>query len=355
MQLGNTTFDADVDLCKICGTCIALCLGTHARLAFAVGPVECRLRKYRDECNRIMPQWERDIKDNTSTQLKLPGVRKLHIFKWLLPHCKNWKPFMSDHNFDLYFPKLADLEERTLKRQKIEPQTFVPTNVLPDSVIEVLCDVYKRVLFVMRVMPYMYEIECIQFRTDLVDHIMGTVRVVAPDEVLFLVKPAVVPDVDMFYLHLSDALQSLAVQQEFRVSEIEVRCDALKTTAGGKSLTLLSRMAHLSERWSTNMGAVMSLLQAQFAFECACPYAEAYDEKEGVITPREGFDDELGTAIHVAIMDKPVLQHSMKMLHNEFLAMKCTFAKPVVSWVKRAWKLKMHKYRDLPGWVKKTF
>ncbi len=163
VQLGNTTFDADVDLCKICGTCIALCLGTHARLAFAVGAVECHLRKYRDECNRIMPQWERDIKDNTSTQLKLLGVRKLHIFKWLLPHCKNWKPFMSDHNFDLYFPKLADLEERTLKRQKIEPQTFVPTNVLPDSVIEVLCDVYKRVLFVTRVMPYMYEIECIQF------------------------------------------------------------------------------------------------------------------------------------------------------------------------------------------------
>ncbi len=69
---------------------------------FSVGAVERRLRKYRDGCNRILLSWERDIKENTACQLKLPGIRKLHIFKWLLPFCKNWKDFMADYTFDLY-------------------------------------------------------------------------------------------------------------------------------------------------------------------------------------------------------------------------------------------------------------
>ena len=84
-------------------------------IALAVGDVEHRLRKYRDACNRSLPLWARDIKEHKTENLKLPSVRKLHIFKWLLPHCKNWLDHLKDYAFDIYFPKLEDLESRNLK------------------------------------------------------------------------------------------------------------------------------------------------------------------------------------------------------------------------------------------------
>ena len=106
---------------------------------------------------------------------------------------------MADHTLDVYFPKLAELEERSLKRRKIEPQTFMPTTVLPDKVVKVLCDVYKHVLYVTRVMPYMYEEQCIAFRAEAVAHILGSVRVVpAPDEVC-TVEPIVCMETDTFF------------------------------------------------------------------------------------------------------------------------------------------------------------
>ncbi len=96
---------------------------------------------------------------------------------------------MGDHTFDIYFPKLAELEERSLKRCKIEPQEFVPTTILPDKVVDVLCEVYKRVVFVTRVMPYMYDEQCVEFRSDAVSHMLGSVVVIPPQMRCVLSKP----------------------------------------------------------------------------------------------------------------------------------------------------------------------
>lgn len=259
---------------------------------------------------------------------------------------------MADYTFDLYFLKLSELETRNLKCRKIEPQPFVCTTVLPDSVLDVLCDVYRKVVFVTRVMPYMYQQDCIEFRSDFVDHLLGSVRIVPPDELLVSVSPVVCMEVDLFYLHLSNALKPLAVQQDFRVTKVDM-FTCTKTTSGGKMLTLLNRMSYLTERWAQNMQAVLTLMQAQVAFDNVVPYSEAYDAAEGVVMPREGFEDELAAAVHVAVTDKPVLQHGMQMLRAEFLATKCSFAKPTVSWIKKAWKGKMNKYKDLPVWEQK--
>ncbi len=331
----------------------ALGMDSELKQSHKVGAVERRLRKYCDGCNRILPGWETDIKSYTTTNLKQPGVRKLHIFKWMLPHCKNWHEFMKDHNFDIYFPKLESLEERNCKRRKIEVvvPVFKPTNVLPNNVLDVLCDVYRKVVYVTRVMPYMYQEQCVEFCSDFIDHIMGTVRIVPPDEKLFQIEASECIEVDTFYLHLSSVLAPIAHEQEFRVTEADVRCDSMKTTIGGKSLTLLSRMAHTTERWATNMGMVMLLLQATVAFEDACPFAEALDEEEGVVTPREGFYIELQEAVHKTRTDLLVLQHSMAALRRDFCVIKCSFAPSVVLWVKRAVRLKEHKYRHLPGFV----
>ncbi len=278
---------------------------------FAVGAVERRLRKYCDGCNRVLPLWEKDIKDCTTTNLKLPSVRKLHIFRWLLLHCKHWQTFMQDHNFDLYFPKLLSLEEQNLKRRKIEPQIFEPTNVLPSKVLDVLCKVHCKVVYVMRVMPYMYTEECLEFRCDFVDHILGFVRVVAPEEEICIVQPVVCMEVDTFYLHLSEALQVVAKEQLFHQSQCDIRHDAVKTTVGGKSLTLLSRMAYVTQHWAQNMHQVITLMQAEIAYENACVFAIEYDECEGVQTPHKGFGDELEAAVRKAVTDKPVTSSTL--------------------------------------------
>ncbi len=298
-----------------------------------------------------MPAWEEDIKTHQTTNLKLPGIRKLHIFKWLLPHCKNWREYMKDHTFDVYFPKLEHLEEQNLKRQKIEPVVFKPTNVLLHSVLDVLCDVYRKVVYVTRVMPYMYTEECIEFWSDFVEHLLGIVRVVAQEEQMHQMKTSTCIEVDMFYLHLSLVLAPVAREQTFCVSEVDVKCDAMKTISGGRSLTLLNRMAHLTERWATNMGVVVSLMEATVALDACIPFVIAYDEAEEVITPREGFDEQLYEAVHKAVTDKPVLQHGMAALCREFCQTKCTFGKSVVSWVKRAVALKERKNTHLPGFV----
>lgn len=309
------------------------------------------MRKYRDGCNRILPAWEADIKSHQTTNLKLLGVRKLHIFKWLLPHCKNWRAFMRDHNFDIYLPKLECLEERNLKRRKIKMVVFKPTNVLPNAVLDVLCEVYKKVVYVTRVMPYMYQEHCVEFRCDFVDHILGTVQVVAPQEKLLQATFSTCVEVDTFFLHLSSVLAPVAREQEFCVTEADVKCDTVKTTTGGRSLTLLNRMAHVMDRWATNMGTVLQLMQATVTFESACVFTQEYDVKHGVITPREGFDVELQEAVHKAVTDKPILQHSMALLRHEFCNTRCSFAPSVVTWFKHAVALKEHKYRHLPGFV----
>ena len=260
---------------------------------------------------------------------------------------------MSDHTFDMYFLKLAQLEEQSLKRRKIEPQEFMPTTVLPAKVVDVLCDVYKRVVYVTRVMLYMYQEQCIEFRSEAVDHILGTVRVVPPQEALCTVQPVVCMETDTFFLHLSSALQPLAVQNDFFATEIEVCCSAIKTTSGGKSLLLLTKMSHLTEKWARNMQAVLTLMQADVAYSCATVYADEYDEKEGVVMPRKGFRDDLQVAVQRVLHDKPLLQREMHNLRQEFKATKCTFAKPAVAWISEVWRLKMYKYRHLPNWEKK--
>ncbi len=133
--------------------------------ALSVGAVEHRLRKYRDACNRCIPLRARDIRENKTQHLKLPSVRKLHIFKWLLPHCKNWVADLKEHDFSIYFPKLKELEDRNLKRLKIKPtkQTFANKTTLPDKVVEVLCEVYRKVVYVTCVQPYMYQEETVDF------------------------------------------------------------------------------------------------------------------------------------------------------------------------------------------------
>ena len=167
-------------------------------------------------------------------------------------------------------------------------------------------------------MPYMYTEECLEFRADFVHHIVGTVRVIAPEEEMLVLEPSVCIDVDMFYLHLSESLEPLAREQFFHQSECVMCDDAVKTTAGGKSYTLLSRMAHTTQRWAQNMQGVLSLMEAQVAYETACPFAVAYDEAKGVVTPRHGFENELAAAVHKAVTDKAVLQHSMAALRQEF-------------------------------------
>ncbi len=336
--------------------CFKLCLFAHfmwnsVHCCFAVGAVAQRLRKYHDGCNRVLPLWEKDIKACMTTNLKLPSVRKLHIFCWLLPHCKHWQTFMQDHNFDLYFPKLSSLEERNLKRRKIEPQIFEPTNVLPSKVLHVLCDVYRKVMYVTRVMPYMYTEECLEFRCNFVDHIVGFVRVVTPEEELCVAQPVVCMEVDTFYLHLSEALQVVAREKSFHQSHCDIRNDAVKTTAGGKSLTLLSRMVYTMHRWVQNMHQVLTLMQAKVAYASACVFAIEYDESEGVQTPRKGFADELDAAVHKAVTDKQILQHSMASLRHEFRATRCTFAPSTVDWFKHAVALKRAKYACLPSFV----
>ncbi len=119
--------------------------------------VKRRLRKYRDGCNQSLPLWIQDIREHKTEHLKLPSVRKLHIFRWLLPHCKNWSDHLNDHDFSLYMPKLKELEEWNLKRQKI--QAVVPAFAkltISDKVLEILCEVYQKVVYVTCVQPYMY-------------------------------------------------------------------------------------------------------------------------------------------------------------------------------------------------------
>ena len=145
-------------------------------VALSVGAVERQLRKYRDGCNRSLPLWAQDIKEHTTTQLKLPSMRKCHIFKWLLPHCKNWLDHLKDYDFYVYFPKLADLETHNVKCKKIkavEP-TFVKTT-LPDKVVDILCEVYCKVVFVTCVQLYMYEAHTLEFQSDYFDTILGFV------------------------------------------------------------------------------------------------------------------------------------------------------------------------------------
>ncbi len=137
------------------------------------------------------------------------------------------------------------------------------------------------------------------------------------------------------------------------MTEFDVCSPAVKTTSGGKTLSLLIKMSHLTDKWAQNMYAVMSLLQADVAYRYATVYADEHDDREGVITPRKGIEDDLQVAVQRSLSDKPVLQKAMHKLRQEFRTTKCTFAKPAVDWISEAWRLKMHKYHHLPCWEKK--
>ncbi len=87
---------------------------------------------------------------------------------------------MKDHDLDIYFPKLSDLEEHNLKCRKIKPvEPTFGTSTLPDKVLDVLCEVFQKVVFVTCVQPYMYAEESLEFVSDHVDTILGMVRVCA--------------------------------------------------------------------------------------------------------------------------------------------------------------------------------
>ncbi len=258
---------------------------------------------------------------------------------------------MKDYDFDVYFPKLTSLEDCNLKQRKIEPQVFTPTNTLPDTVVEVLCDVYRKVVYVTRVLPYMYNEQCVEFKSDFIDDILGTVRVVAPEEKLVQACVTTCVEVDMFYLHLSSALEPVARHKSFSSVECEVHCDAIKTTSSGKTLTLLHKMSHLTEQWATNMREVVSLLEAETAFKRACVFAIEHDTTTGVVTPQEGLGEKLYEVTWKAVNEKPILQHSMAALHRDFCQTTCSFVKPSVSWISRVVALKQHKYRHLPSYT----
>ncbi len=298
---------------------------------FAVGNVEHRLRKYRNGCNRLIPLWVQDIKEHKTEHLKLPSVCKLHIFRWLLPYCKNWSEHLKDHDFTLYLPKLKELEDRNLKCMKIEP--VVPNfriSVLPDKVIDVLCDVYKKVVFVTCVQPYIYEEKLAEFPTDFVHQIVGSIRVVTPEEELCEASVSVCMQIDRFFWHLHACLTPLAWDSSFFTDQCTMHDDAHKTTVGGKTLQLFGKMSQLSQQWNNNMRSVLSVLKAQIAIKGVSVFAE----EEG--TPVQGLDNELETAMQKACDDKPVLQEAMKGLHMECCAARVSFAKSNVAWVKIA-------------------
>ncbi len=225
---------------------------------------------YRDACNRALPQWTNNIAEHKMQYLKLPSIRKLHIFEWVLPHCKNWLPHLKDHDLDIYFPKLSDLEERNLKRRKIEPvePTFVKSTLL-DKVLDVLCEVFQKVVFVTCVQPYMYAEKSLEFVSDHVDTILGMVRVCAAPEELCSATVSVSVMVDRYFWHLHSSLASLAKSSSFSVDECDVRQDVHKTTTGAKTLQLFGKMGQLTHQWTNNVHAVMSVLEAQVGYERA--------------------------------------------------------------------------------------
>ncbi len=264
------------------------------------------------------------------THLKLPSVRKLHIFRWLLLHCKNWLEHLKDHDLQLYFPKLGELEERNLKRHKIEPvQPRFVTNSLPDKVVDVLCEVFQKVVFVTCAQPYMCEEREIAFQSDFVDTIIGMVRVCAPTEEQCEASVSVSMSVDRFFWHLHECLTPLAKDSSFFVHECQVREDVHKTTSGSKSLQLFGKMSQLTTQWNNNILHMMSVVEAQVGYEGALLFAEAD-------TPKQGFETELLDAVTNAVDDKLVLQARMKELHAEMLQTKVSFAKSNVAWVKKA-------------------
>ncbi len=228
-------------------------------------------------------------------------------------------------------PKLKELEEQNLKRMKVEPvEPQFATNVLPDKVLDILCEVYAKVVFVTRVQPHMYDEHEAVFPSDFVNTIIGSVRVVAPSEELCDAKVSVCMQINHFFWHLSDCLSPLARDGSFFAEKCDVHVDAHKTTAGSKTLHLFGKMSLLTQQWRNNMRNVLSVIEAQVAFEGAAVFAA----EEG--TPVEGLDTDLEMAMQKACADKPILQEAMKDLHVEFYAAKVSFAKSNVSWVKIA-------------------
>ncbi len=135
--------------------------------------------------------------------------------------------------------------------------------------------------------------------------------------------------VDCYFWHLHSSLAPLAKSSSFSVDECDVRQDAHKTTTGAKTLQLFGKMGQLTQQWTNNVHAVMSVLEAQVGYECALLSAD--DD-----TKVRGFDTELDAALRKANDDKPILQAAMQSLHKECCSTKVVFAKSNVDWVKKA-------------------
>ena len=203
------------------------------------------------------------------------------------------------------------------------------TGTLPDKVVNILCDVYQKVVFVTCVQPYMYHEHETEFKSDFVDVLLGFVRLCTPEEEICEATVSVSMQIDRFFWHLHSALTPLARDSSFFVETCDVRDDAHKTTAGSKTLQLFNKMGQLTEQWNNNMKSVMSVCEAQVGFEGALLFAEED-------MPIKDLEIEMESAMSKAVEDKPVLQEAMQDLHREVCRSKVTFAKSNVSWVKIA-------------------
>ncbi len=159
--------------------------------------------------------------------------------------------------------------------------------------------------------------------------IVGTVRVVAPEEEMCEATVSVSIQIDRFFWHLHDCLSPLARDSDFFASKCDVFEDAHKTTTGSRMMTLFGNMSQLSQQWKNNMLGILSVMEAQVGFEGALLFAD----KD---TPVQALDDELQVALSKAVDDKPVLQEAMKALHTECCAVKVKYSKSNVAWVKIA-------------------
>ncbi len=154
-------------------------------------------------------------------------------------------------------------------------------------------------------------------------------RICAPEEELCTATVSVSMAIDRFFWHLQTCLSPLAHDRNFFVTDCDVKDDSHKSTSGAKTLQLLGKMGQLTAQWRNNMCAVMSVLEAQIGFEGAMLFAEAD-------TLAHGLNDELDEVTKKAIEEKPVLQEAMRSLHTECCAVKVTFAKSNIAWVKIA-------------------
>ncbi len=279
----------------------------------------------------------------TTTNLKLPSVRKLHIFRWLLPFCKNWEASLEYENFDEYMPKLESLEMRNLKRLKIEPvsnamvcKVHEEESGMSDKLQEVLCDVFKKVLYVMRVRPQMYDILETVFVEESYNEILGVVRVCAPDEDMFQAQVSVVFKTQLFMWHLHTSLEPLARDHAFRKVTFDVKSDAMKTTAGLKTLTNLFKIVHARDLLRKYVTNVIDLLAADCAYHFA--YRVGFMQ-EGVDSSGVNicdFTGEVEAAVQTARTEKELILAKVQDVKATVVSAKINVSASRILWIKKA-------------------